>query len=297
VIHVRRSRVKAPPSLRGGGRTEREQVIAFYAGDANRGKAFKYSAYKKPDVIAKLNELFHEKCAYCESHFRATAPVDVEHFRPKGAIVIDGARAKPGYYWLAARWDNLLPSCIDCNRARTQRFDDDDDEDISEVSGKENKFPLIDEAKRARRPEGEPSERGQRLLLHPCRDRPETHLEFLPSGLIRARPSSRKGATSIAVYGLRRKGLKEERRATLLRLAEKMDTILFFAERLDADPDSGSLDQLKRERERLERARSADQQYAGMARQFIDAFDDALRTGTARRFVHDLLTELTSAPR
>jgi uncharacterized protein (TIGR02646 family) len=288
VIHVNRSRVKAPASLAAGGVTERNKAVAFFGTRSNRSKTFTFSAYKHRDVVDALNRLFHEKCAYCESRYRATAPADIEHFRPKGAIVIDGKKAKPGYYWLASTWDNLLPSCIDCNRARTQPFDE-DDEEIREVSGKENKFPLIDETRRARQPEAEASESGQRLLLHPCRDRPEAHLEFLPDGLVRARRRSRKGATSIEVYGLLRKGLKEERLERILRLAERMDMILFLVDQLDRDPGDRDVDRrLKIERARLERERDEQELYAGLARQFIDAFDDALRDGTARQFLQEL---------
>jgi uncharacterized protein (TIGR02646 family) len=289
--------VNEPGSLAARGAAERAAAIAFFRRRANRSEAFEFTAYKQPDVVDALNELFHQKCAYCESRYRATAPADIEHFRPKGAIVIDDKKDKPGYYWLAATWDNLLPSCIDCNRGRTQQFDEEDNE-IREVGGKENKFPLLDEARRARRPEVEASEGGQRLLLHPCRDKPETHLEFLPSGSVRARRRSSKGATSIKVYALRRKGLKEERRARLLELAERMDTILYFTEQLEANPrNDGAARQLRAERARLERARDERELYAGLARQFIDAFDDVLRDGTARAFLQQLFEELTSAPR
>ncbi|MEF9674035.1 hypothetical protein QNM99_25505 [Pseudomonas sp. PCH446] len=44
--------------------------------------------------------------------------MDVEHYRPKGAVSEDASH--PGYWWVAMDWDNLLPSCIDCNRKRKQ---------------------------------------------------------------------------------------------------------------------------------------------------------------------------------
>ena len=50
-----------------------------------------------------------------------------------------------GYYWLAATWPNLLLSCADCNRPRTQ----DDCDGNARVIGKANFFPLVDETKRA----------------------------------------------------------------------------------------------------------------------------------------------------
>jgi uncharacterized protein (TIGR02646 family) len=298
MIHIDRSKVDEPPSLASEGAKERLEAIAFYEKQENLTRTFSFKAYKNDDVRDALNRLFHEKCAYCESHYRATAPVDIEHFRPKGAIMVQDRREKPGYYWLAASWDNLLPSCIDCNRARTQAFKDEqeDDDEIREVAGKENKFPLMSENHRARKPDREGLEEAERLLLHPCLDRPEAHLEFCPNGLVRARRRSRKGETSIEVYALRRKGLKEERLERLLRLAEQMDSILFLAERLEQIPDDTAVaQQFKRQMKRLLRETNEAEPYAGLARQFVFAFRSSLVDGTCRRFVQELLTQVSSA--
>src|SRR5688500_1280853 len=113
-------RGQCPPGLDGpdsvGGR-ERARAIAFYADEANRDESFDFRAYGHDDVKLELERMFHQKCAYCESDYGATEPVDVEHYRPKGAFLRpDGSLSNPGYYWLAAEWTNLLPSCIDCNR-------------------------------------------------------------------------------------------------------------------------------------------------------------------------------------
>ena len=286
MIAIKRSGVKAPASLRG--ETETATVVAFFDDEQNRAGSFEFKAYKGADVLEALNDLFHGKCAYCESPYRATAPADIEHYRPKGAIVVGGKREKPGYYWLAARWDNLLPSCIDCNRARTQPFEEDDAE-IREVSGKENKFPLVDEARRARRPEAESSEKGQQLLLHPCRDRPETHLEFLANGLIRPRANSRKGKASIEVYGLQRKWLAEARRAHVLDLAKQMRTIAFFVEALERNPDDdAAAAQMELEQRGLREAMDERAPYAGLSRQLIVPFETSLLDGTMRSFLADL---------
>jgi uncharacterized protein (TIGR02646 family) len=80
--------------------------------------------YKDGAVKAALDAMFHGKCAYCEFMYIGGMPVDIEHFRPKGAVIVGGKMRKPGYYWLAAKWENLLPSCIDCNRKRDQELQD-----------------------------------------------------------------------------------------------------------------------------------------------------------------------------
>jgi hypothetical protein len=169
MIHIDRSRVPVPPSLLDAGVKERERATAFYADPGNQSNSFPFKAYKADDVVAALEQLFRGKCAYCESSYAQTQPADIEHFRPKGAVMIERPgerphRRKPGYYWLAAEWDNLLPSCIDCNRARTQDFPDDD---LRLVRGKENRFPRP--ARRPPRVSGgrpDPRARGQRARPH-----------------------------------------------------------------------------------------------------------------------------------
>ena len=96
-----------------------------------------FNAYSNDAVQAALETLFHGKCAYCESHYSATQPIDVEHYRPKNAGT--------GYFWLAAVWENLLPSCIDCNRERYQLMFDPLTGVLAnkkKKSGKYDHFPL-----------------------------------------------------------------------------------------------------------------------------------------------------------
>lgn len=63
--------------------------------------------------------LFHNKCAYCEVDYRS-APVQVEHFRPKRKVT--GASDHPGYYWVMFDAENLLPSCARCNNKKRNAF-------------------------------------------------------------------------------------------------------------------------------------------------------------------------------
>ena len=219
MIKVNRNKVAPPPVLVGVGslgERERQTAVDFFSKKGNRGKPFGgYAAYSKPPVKASLNALFHYKCAYCEMDYGG-APLDVEHFRPKAAIVEidvttwkaqDGAQAiKPGYYWLGAEWTNLLPSCIDCNRRREHAFEVNN----SSVTGKGNYFPLehgsswvLDHNKcnlAMERP----------LLLDPCSDDPEDHLKFGPQGVIIS--LSLRGTATIQILGLQRDLLVRQRK-------------------------------------------------------------------------------------
>jgi uncharacterized protein (TIGR02646 family) len=111
-----------------------------------------------------LIELFHGKCAYCEIPLVGQHKGDVEHFRPKNAVVEeDGARAvdsdgrpHPGYWWLAYEWGNLLPACRDCNS----------------TNHKGNKFPVFGQ-RADRRPDLDVPK-----LINPLFDEPSEHIAW-----------------------------------------------------------------------------------------------------------------------
>ena len=260
-----------PASLDGAGSAggeERREAIAFYADPANREKGFDFKADHADDVAAGLEAMFGQKCAYCESDYGAVAPTDIEHYRPKGAIAAPNRKArKPGYYWLAAEWSNLLRSCIDCNRARRHEY-----EDGRAVSGKANQFPLIDESKRASAPDEEARE--EPLLLDPTRDNPDAHLEFISEGVVR--PALRNGAESergratIGVLGLSRHELVRTRRDRQLWIDDEIAYFKEAAQRFGQDPsDSFAKSVLKRAMRGLEKHMQPSSPYASMARQRI----------------------------
>lgn len=277
MIHVER-RQKPPPKVLaepdGRGARERSRAIKFYADPANQEKSFTFQAYSDPEVKQALNQLFHYKCAYCESYFGATQPVDVEHYRPKGAVWVKGKPKGRGYYWLAADWDNLLPSCIDCNRPRTQEIYGQD----AQVQGKATEFPIISETKRALAPDQEKHER--RLLLNPCLDHPEKHLVFevVEGDEIVVRPAlqpngkeSRMGIESIRVYALQRLGLVWARRDRMLTIKAHLVTIDQLVEWMDEEPENARVERLlQQEMKELSRLLEDDQPYTGMARQYVN---------------------------
>ena len=196
---VDRTSVKAPASLTGSGKAgkiELERARNFFGRpiryDSNgRRKPFPFRAYKGDDVRHTLQLLFHGKCAYCEARYEIVGPVDIEHFRPKGEV--EGEPAHRGYWWLAADWNNLLPSCIDCNRRRFQPTPG-DMRSLTAMAGpsQEGSYRRIQTGKEACFPiEGvrismEPSERDRArllvaeraLLLNPCDDQMEEHLRY-----------------------------------------------------------------------------------------------------------------------
>jgi len=174
----------------------------------------KFDAYSSDAVKQALAKIFGRKCAFCESLLMGNQPGDIEHYRPKGNVVVvdpvTNAKATvPGYYWLAAKWTNLLVACADCNRPRRQA----DLDGGGRVMGKSNFFPVEDEKFRAAGPKG--IGREVPLLLNPCVDDPTEHLEFLHDGRVQAvkvagEPSP-KGVATIHYCGLARLELLQMR--------------------------------------------------------------------------------------
>lgn len=254
--------------------------------------SYDFSIYKHEDVKEALNDLFHGKCAYCETFYAATQPMDVEHWRPKGRVELDdGTARKPAYYWLAASWANLLPSCIDCNRLRTH---------IDAVTqqkaslGKLDRFPVADERHRAQAEGDEANETP--LLLDPCTDDPADFLSFLddPQAPAVVAPSHSDGLArdkalaSISVYGLNRSMLVLNRNEYLELLKLRIATITGLGTLLVDFPDlpEGVVtvieDLIVNEMRALDKAAEPPSPYALLARQIIDRHREELGVAVAR---------------
>lgn len=210
MIKIERPDISAPPGLSAAAARE----IRHNRAALKSNEKLKFDAYSHKDVKGQLNELFGRKCAFCESILTGTQSGDVEHYRPKGKVIVQALfgpvpAPKPGYHWLAAKWSNLLISCADCNRPRTQP----DYDEVERVIGKANFFPLVSETNRAKGPAS--LAREEPLLLHPCLDDPEKHLVFLDDG--RVEPAqhgtvqSEKGRATIHYCGLARLELLQMR--------------------------------------------------------------------------------------
>lgn len=156
-----------------------------------------FGVYSDARVKAALEKIFHGKCAYCESRYLATQPMDVEHWRPKSI-----------YWFLAAEWTNLYPSCIDCNRRRTHVVRLPDGSEKTLLLGKLDDFPIVSTSVAVDRSSVKSE---QPLLLDPCEDDPELLFEYTKEGVIRSKMADRRAETSIVVYALNRMGLVNER--------------------------------------------------------------------------------------
>lgn len=93
------------------------------------------------DLKDHLADLFPEKkCWFCESEIDRSDNA-VDHFRPKNRVS-DAKNEHLGYRWLAFVKDNYRYACTFCNSKRK-------DMDTGETAGKSDRFPLLNESKRA----------------------------------------------------------------------------------------------------------------------------------------------------
>lgn len=130
----------------------------------------KESLYKR--MKGTFFDLYYGKCAYCEAPLQVSGWDQLDHFRPKDAVLEKDRKPAsinpkgdphPGYYWLAYEWTNLVPSCAICN------------------GYKGAVFPLVKGSLRATAKGKEIEERP--VFIHPAFDRedPERHIGYEPS--------------------------------------------------------------------------------------------------------------------
>jgi len=285
MIFIDRNLVKIPEILKNGSAKSKKELAAaikHFTGP-DKHKTYKnFKIYRDISVKKKLIELCNSKCAYCESTFLKTYVGDIEHFRPKGEIeeLKATGNSKPGYYWLAADWDNLLLSCRNCNQKSKQSTIQ-----VQEAKsmGKMNQFPLFDEKKRARsHKDNLKNEEKVRLLLNPCVEDPENYFTYdINSGIIKSKKRSaflkQRALSSIKVFALQRVPLVQDREKKAILISAQMQRVeeaLFNYNDFINDPVRSKRFSkiLHREIEALQGFLLPNEEYLGLARQMIGKF-------------------------
>lgn len=214
MIHINRKHIKEPNILKDSDETK--EAITHFTDAKKMTETFEFKLYKS--VRFDLEKIFVGKCVYCESKYLSVYTGDIEHFRPKAAYNKAGKTKttdiKPGYYWLAADWDNLLMSCRHCNQKKTHKLSNGGEL----VTGKGTNFPLFLK-------KGEEDvdvrcsvhnnavrfelEESRRLLINPCIDSPEDMIDYDTDYDIMPKKDlgdykSEMVKTSVKTYGLHR---------------------------------------------------------------------------------------------
>ncbi len=213
--------------------TRRQETFTFdasvFAADAVRGSLF---------------EAYGGKCAYCETPLTWETVV-VNQFRPmSGALDLQGVASPDHYWWLAYEWENLYPSCADCQSFKGQRFP---------VAGRRARVGVTGERLAAEKP----------LLLDPRRDHPEAHLVFADDGTVAS--ATRQGETTIDVLSLNRGTLVAPRAAALADARKEWNELV--ARLGSAPPEAAEIEALF----------SLTRPFAAMRRQFVNTWAQAHR--------------------
>lgn len=212
-----------------------------------------WSAYRHHFAEAQ----YRGKCAYCETRIRAGYPGDVEHYRPRTEVKEPRNRGnrddtrgerpgrrwhkavRPGYWWLAYRWNNFVFSCNRCN------------------NWKANSFPLQGE-RGDMVPGAEDDEKP--LILNPLFKDPSRHLDFNELGGIG--DLTEEGRITIDRCGLDRKSLVVERERIAYQVRRDIDD---YVVALDAKNEMAVNHALRRLRD----ACHGSAPYAAMARVIV----------------------------
>lgn len=150
----------APEVLKDQGIPATNQLIADVANDPMAEPDIDSKIYNGEGVKSQLLSDQHCKCAYCERYCNGDYGA-IEHYRPQKGYnaAVGQPLTKPGYYWLAYDWDNMLYSCSECNS-----------------SVKKNYFPLLDET--TRNISGRDISQERPTILNPYFDNPSDYIEF-----------------------------------------------------------------------------------------------------------------------
>ncbi len=234
---IRISRPATPPEILVTKGTACRQRHENEVSDGAKQIAFERAVYADETVKTALIDAQHQKCAFCEHKPLAGSFGDVEHFRPKAECRQSDAHPaiRPGYYWLAYDWSNLLFACELCNRRHKRAY-----------------FPLLDPAKRCSSPADSLAGESP-VFIDPGSEDPAAHIGFrehVPFAI----DASERGERTIEALGLRRSALSEDRRRHYETLR------LLYGVAVSGGPHA------TRARDVVERMTAADAEYAAMCR-------------------------------
>lgn len=180
-------------------RVAQAKLLSDFRTDPNQfvNGNYPFSAdFGKTEYRNALKACQGNKCCFCE---KPVATADIEHFRPKSAWQQEkpGRQERPGYYWLAYSWSNMLIACSDCNSQ----------------ANKGNLFPVNG----VRAVFSSDCRTEDKVLINPTEEDPSNYITFrleVPVGI----DANGRGNANIKIFNLRERGdLIETRRDRLAR--------------------------------------------------------------------------------
>lgn len=197
--NIDRSLVEAPRSLSSPAarqaRRDIEQILILPEGQRRQRRVpFNFDLQRDGGVLNSLFKLFDGKCAYCENSIISQDTAVVSHFRPTqaaGGLDASTNNSEHHYSWLAYEWGNLYLACQNCSRSKANFF--------PVRGGRAALLTSLDEVR----------ESEAAILLDPCFDQPEKHLEFRWNGTCVSR--TQRGSITINILALNRSSLVASR--------------------------------------------------------------------------------------
>lgn len=211
-------------------RQEKQLLIDLFE-NTDRQKRLKFNLSILRPFKYHLAEFSSNKCAYCESPL--VESINIDSFRPKsGSRDFNNQYFPDHYWWLAYEWTNLLPSCSLCSHNKRDWFP---------IQGSRAAIGTLYEDLSDERP----------LLLDPCQDWPEKHLEFNERG--QAIPLTERGKVTLEILALNRPYLIEERKKAWMETQTQLSQVLIStkAKRKGQSKTSAFLDELFSEKPTL----------------------------------------------
>lgn len=215
MIYIDRERVPIPDFFRDGENPYEEEILYRLESQSK----YKQSRFKRDDqfldkVFNNLIDLFHNKCAYCESTIEKQS---INHFRPSDSVSGREGQADEGYYWLSYTWFNLYLSCYECQRYKSNYFP---------VIGQRLKPPLP-KVYLSYRDLQQYVKKEETLILDPCDKSVHERNQFYYDNSGRVVPQSEQADYTIELLKLNRPRLVQERHETILFLSEIMTSVNF----------------------------------------------------------------------
>ena len=251
---IRIDRPAAPPGvLLKAGIIQTEKVCTLYAAtpeeysEGSQRFKFKQHIYADPSVKQRLCNAQYRKCCYCESAVVSPSQGQIEHFRPKHSArqTRQQPKIRPGYYWLAYCWENLLVICGGCNIKKSDLF------------------PLEDPTRRARSHHDDITAEDP-LLVDPSSSNPRLDIRFKSDAPVGV---TKRGRTTIELLGLDHLRLSEERRVWLDRLQRNVETLRIFGDKAMSREEKQLVADIKKQ---LANAIMPNSQYSSMAIDFLE---------------------------
>lgn len=230
MIHI--DRMPTPPEIFFSSEAQRafDEAKEFYSIPLEKRiqRSWKFNSliWTDPAVVRTIQEVFHNKCAFCE--IPITSKPVIEHFRPMGgAIGLDGSHDPDHYWWLAYQWENLYLICERCSFNKGKKFP---------VAGKRPKIQFLDFQLYQKPLPGDiyykELSKERALLVDPCLDHefPEKMFLFTDDGTLLGTDKQGRGQQTIEIFGLNRDELLRDRTKAINNLRSILDRALGAAE-------------------------------------------------------------------